>query len=193
MIALAWHGAADEAGALAASAGRLEAPARFAGRPWHAATSPCPFVGPLAGYVVVAADTPPAQVAALARAGRGVVADVDADAAWSAIELRRFSLADVLAPGGLAAGEALLSLAPDSAYAADVLDRVERALAAAGLTARLGWGGAANPVHAFRLQPVGSDQLYPPAWSAGGGVRDLVDPLRGLSVELWTFAARLCG
>lgn len=164
-------------------------PTAHAARPWHQPTSPCRFVAPLAGYVELAAgdgDVERPLARALARIGRGVVARLADDRAWSTVALRTVAVEDAVALGGLDDGAALLDRDPASAYAADVVARVVAAAASRGLKVALRWRRTErNPLELFRVQPEGSDQLYPPVWASEGRAIDRLHPLRGLTVALW--------
>lgn len=198
----------DEDGGLRAATGddlglawSLAAGDDLAARPWHVASSGCPFVGPLAGYLrltpAAGAGAPPAAVVeALARLGRGVVARLDDDRARAAVALRAVAIEDATAPDGLDRGALLLDR-ESGAYAADVLGRIKAAAAAAGLRIGLTWQPDGerrdrNPVVLQRVQPIGSDQAYPPIWLRGGGSIDPLRPLRGLTVELWLDDVEAC-
>lgn len=188
--------ALDDDGALRGPGDGDRAPVRWAiggaelaARPWHLATSPCPFVAPRAGYLVV---TPtgggvPREVArALARVGRGVVARTGDDRAVATVALAEVDVEAATAPGGLDGGERLLERDGGGAYAHDVLERIAAAAVARGLRTGLRWRREGrNPVELYRVQPFGSDQLYPPVWGREGTSIDPLRALRGLTVALW--------
>ena len=165
---------------------------RFGSRPWHAVSSPCPWLGPLAGYVVVTPPAglpvPPDLARALMRVGRGVVARLDDDRAIAAVALATVPVEEAVAAGGLDAGARLLERDPAGAYAADVMARIKDAVAGGGLRIGLTWQHAdatRNPIELQRVQPFGSDQAYPPVWGKGGASFDRIRPLRALLVALW--------
>jgi hypothetical protein len=160
-------------------------------RPWHVTTSPCPFVGRWRGYLRIApadgVDVVDRDVArSLAQVGRGVVARLDDDRAVATVSLATVDVEAAATPTGLDAGERLLDRDPASAYASDVLDRLAAAAASRGLRSGLRWRrDARNPIELYRVQPFGSDQLYPPVWGRAGVAIDPLRALRGLTVELW--------
>lgn len=171
----------------------------LAARPWHAATSACPFVAPLAGYLRLtrAEGAPPiALLHALARLGRGVVAREADDRVGLAVALRQVTIEDATAADGLAHGARLLERAA-GVYALDVLGRIKAAVGAAGLRVGLTWRNdgdreGENPVVLQRVQPLGSDQAYPPIWLRGGGSIDPLRPFGGLAVDLWLYDVEAC-
>ena len=169
-------------------------PEEYEGRPWHHAVHPCPFVGPLVGYLRwetwedmwFNSDFP----RALFRAGRGTTARIEDGCTADAIALRHFSLSCVFGKWSFDDGDALLTR-DDGAYQDYVIETVRHAIQAAGLTAHVGWMSTChNPLRLGWFQAAGSEGMVPALWNAKGEAPRLVDPdsaLADLSVALWTY------
>jgi hypothetical protein len=150
--------------------------AELAARPWHAATHPCPFLAPLTAYVTVEPvwedllEHPELRLG-LVRLCRGVVARLDTDVAHQAVALRAYDLASSVRKSGFDDGDVLLTRAGGSAYAADVLARIDRAAASAGRTVDVSWTSTChNP---------GRDDVH--------GAPTDPRTLAGIEVEIWAY------
>lgn len=170
---------------------RVDGPDAYAARPWHVARSPCPFVGPLAGYVTIEpvwetfADHRELKLGFL-REGRGVLARLDDDRALAAVALRRFDLGWQLGKYGFEDGDCLLTRDGDTPYATDVVDRVDAAIRAAGFDVETSWSPTChNPLRVRDEQLVRDWPLLPQVWRDGARV----DPsaLDGVEVEIWAY------
>lgn len=122
----------------------------------------------------------------LLREGRGVIARLDDDRALAAVARRRFDLGWQLGKDGFEDGDCLLTRDDCTPYAADVVDRVDAAIRAAGFDVETSWSPTChNPLRVQDEQLVRDGPLLPRAWR--DGVR--VDPgaLRGVEVEIWAY------
>ncbi|MBL8620497.1 MAG: hypothetical protein JNK64_04310 [Myxococcales bacterium] len=170
---------------------RVDGPDVHAARPWHVARSRCPFVGPLAGYVTI---EPVWETLVehrelrlgLLREGRGVIARLDDDRALAAVALRRFDVRWQLGKYGFEDGDCLLTRDGDMPYAADVGDRVDAAIRAAGFDVETTWTPTChNPLRVRDEQLVHDGPLLPLVWR--DGVRVEVAALHGVEVEIWAY------
>lgn len=125
-----------------------EARARFGGKPFLDWTSPCPFVGPVAGYLVwehFISQEPPGQrgaftdlIKGLFATGLSFIARLDTDdIAELAIE-RSLPLGDLVNRWGFDDGELLLTRA-ESPYARAACRAAEDALSALDLRGEVEW------------------------------------------------------
>jgi hypothetical protein len=171
-------------------------PESYAGRPWHRVAHPCPFVGPLAGYLRWetmdgAYDLASSRLpVALLREGRGTTARIEDGRTVEAIALRRWKVRDVLDKYGFDDGAALLTR-DEGPYQEQVMTTVQRATEEAGFDAYLNWASTShNPLRLGWWQPEGSERFSPALWDRKPEEPRLVDPyhaLVGLSVEVWTY------
>ncbi len=173
---------------------RIEPPATFASRPWHAPTHACPFLAPLSAYVVIEpvwedlSEYPELRLG-LVRSCRGVVARLDDDRARQAVALLPFDLGRGVRKYGFDDGDAMLTREEATPYARDVLARVEAAARGAGLIVMISWMSTChNPVRLMAIQLSGEKTLRPTVWRQDGGERPIDErALDGHEVEIWAY------